>query len=66
MGGEEWQGGEERWRVQTVRPMKGQCGWQPLTLVTMGFHQRQAGSGEGGGGSEKREGREKRIEKRLR
>lgn len=36
----EWQGGEERWRVQTARPLKGRCGWQPLTLVTMGFHQR--------------------------
>lgn len=36
----EWQGGEERWRVQTAGPLKGRCGWQPLTLVTMGFHQR--------------------------
>lgn len=36
----QWRGGEERWRVQTARPLKGRCGWQPLTLVTMGFHQR--------------------------
>lgn len=35
-----WHGGEERRRVQTSRPLKGRCGWQPLTLVTMGFHQR--------------------------
>jgi len=36
----EWQGGEGRGRVQTARPLKGRCGWQPLTLVTTGFHQR--------------------------
>lgn len=35
-----WQRGEERQRVKTVGPLKGRCGWQPLTLVTMGFHQR--------------------------
>lgn len=34
------QGGEERWRVQAARPLKGRCGWQLLTLATMGFHQR--------------------------
>lgn len=39
-GSGEWQGSEERWRVQTARPLKGCCGWQPLTLVTMAFHQR--------------------------
>lgn len=30
----------ERWRAQTAGPLKGHCGWQPLTLVTMSFHQR--------------------------
>lgn len=34
------QGSEERWRVQAARPLKGRCGWQLLTLATMGFHQR--------------------------
>lgn len=73
MGG--WQGGEERWRVQTARPLKGRCGWQRLTLVTMGFHQRllmkadcqgivrepKGWRGERGGGRERGEGERKGL-----
>lgn len=36
----EQRGSEEGWGGQTAGPLKGRCGWQPLTLVTMSFHQR--------------------------
>lgn len=78
----ESQGGEERGRVQTAGPLKGRCGWQPPTLVTMGFHQRllmkadcqgivreprgRKGCVWRGGGQESEQGRAKRIEERLR
>lgn len=77
-GGEQ-RGREERWRAQTAGPLKGRCGWQPLTLVTMSFHQRllmkadcqgigrevRGGEGREGARREEEEG-EKSIEERLR
>lgn len=72
-------GSEEGWGAQTAGPQKGRCGWQPLTLVTMSFHQRplmkadcqgierevRGGEGREGAGRGEEEG-EKRIEERLR
>lgn len=71
----EQRGSEEGWGAQTAGPLKGRCGWQPLTLVTMSFHQRPLMKADcqgierevrGGGGREGAGRGEERREERLR
>lgn len=67
--------------MQTAGPLKGRCGWQQLTLVTMGFHQRllmkadcrgivrepreREETEEGGGGEEGGQGESKGLRRDL-
>lgn len=60
-----WQVGEKRWRLRTARPLKGRCGWQLLTLVTMGFHQRLLMKADCQGIVREPRGEEERARERL-